>query len=402
MAPTRHWHAALTSQAWRRALFLLACIAPLIAGILSRFQRHSHWFSDYDAVACAGEKLARGEDFYAWPVACSHGMKSSGYVYPPHVARMFEAGAEAIGPDAFKAAYLVLAAISFGFLCWFVFLRRNAPGEFWDRAPGFALVTGSLVYYANIAVPLHALICVAALAAPKRPWLFALALAAAAALKPVYLVYGLVLLVVQAPVLMRLGLGAAAAILGLAPTAAFALGGGRWVEAWRHNLDFFVYGRQPGEGFYGWLSVLGIEERGLVPAAACALFVGALSLAAIVIAVRAKLDGSTRVALGLGIACLVNPRLSANDIMPLALAAGSAIAIARAAELSDRARRGIVALVAGGLCIGGVGNSLDAGDYCVKVCTLMLTAAVLWLAVALARRETGPAAADGVTSPSSA
>jgi hypothetical protein len=402
MTPTRPWHAALTSQAWRRALFLLLCVAPLIAGILSRFKRHSVWFSDYDAVACAGEHLARGEDFYQWPTVCSHHMKSSGYVYAPHVAQMFEAGAEAIGADAFKIAYLVLSLICFGFLAWFVFLRREAPAGFWDRAPGFALVTGSLVYYANIAVPLHALICVAALAAPRRPWVFALALAAAAALKPVYLVYGLVLLLVQGPVLMRLGLGAMAALLGLAPTVMFALSGSRWVEPWRDNLDFFVYGRQPGEGFYGWLSALGLEERGLLSAAACASFVGVVSLAAIAIAVRAKLSGPARVALGLGIACLVNPRLSANDIFPLALAAGSVIAIARTAELSERTRKGLVALVAGGLCIGGIGNSLDAGDYSVKICTLMLTAAVLWLAAALLNSEGRRAAADASISPSSA
>ena len=403
MTPTKRWFDALISQGWRRSLFVFLCCAPLMMGIISRFLKHSHWFSDYDAVACAGEKLAHGEDFYAlpatWSTPCSHGMQSSGYVYPPHVAQMFEAGAEAVGADVFKAVYLLIAAISFGFLSWFVFLRRGAPAEFWDRAPGFALVTGSLVYFANIAVPLHALICLAALAAPKRPWLFALALAAAAALKPVYLVYGLVLLILQAPVLTRLATGAVATALGLAPTAAFVLGGGEVVAAWRRTLEYFVYDRQPGEGFYGWLFALGVDGRGLGPTAACALYVGALSLAAIAIAVRARLDGPTRVALGLGIACLVNPRLSANDILPLALATGSVIAVARAAALPEGARRGVVALAAGGLCIGGLGNSLDLGDYCVKACTLMLTAAVLWMALALVWGS--PAAAGRVTSASS-
>jgi hypothetical protein len=401
MKSDARWFDALTSRGWRRALFLILCCAPLAMGIVSRFKHHSHWFSDYGAVACAGEHLAAGDDFYAWPTPCSHGMKSSGYVYPPHVARMFEAGAEVVGADALKVGYIVLSAACFAFLCWFVFLRRGAPGAFWDRAPGFALVTGSLVYFANIAVPLHALICGAALVAPKRPWVFALALAAAAAMKPVYLVYGLVLLLVQTPVAMRLALGAAAALAGLAPTAAFAFSGSPWVEAWRRNLDFFVYGRQPGDGFYGWLAALGLEDRGLAPAAACALFVGAVSLAAVFIAVRAKLDGPGRVALGLGVACLVNPRLSANDIFPLALGAASVIVIARAGGLPERTRRGVVALAAGGLCIGGVGNSLDAGDYCVKVCTLMLTAAVLWLAAALARRKPEEAAGS-LTAPASA
>ena len=387
MTPTTRWFDALISRRWRRALFLVLCCAPLAMGIISRFHKHSHWFSDYDAVACAGEKLAHGEDIYALSTPCPQRMKSSGYVYPPYVARIFEAGVEAIGVDAFKAAYLVLATFSFGFLCWFVFLRDSAPGEFWDRAPGFGLVTGSLVYFANIAVPLHALICLAALAAPRRPWMFALALAAAAALKPVYLVYGLVLLVVQAPILTRLAAGAVAAGLGLAPTAAFVLGGGEVVASWRRTLEYFVYDRQPGEGFYGWLFAIGIDGRGLALAAACALYVGLLSLAAIAIAVRAKLGGPDRVSLGLGIACLVNPRLSANDVLPLALAAGSVIAIARAGELPERTRRGVVALTAGGFCIGGLGNILDVGDYSVKVCTLMLTAAVIWLALTLVQRN---------------
>ena len=224
-------------------------------------------------------------------------------------------------------------------------------------------------------------------------------MAAAAALKPVYLVYGLVLLVVQAPVLTRLATGAAATALGLAPTAVFVLGGGEVVAAWRRTLENFVYDRQPGEGFYGWLFAIGMDGRGLGAAVACALYIGALSLAAIAIAVRARLDGPARVSLGLGIACLVNPRLSANDILPLALATGSVIAVARAAALPEGVRRGVVALAAGGVCIGGLGNSLDLGDYSVKACTLMLTAGVLWMALSLVRRS--PAAATGATSASS-
>ena len=100
MTPTKRWFDALISQGWRRALFLLLCCAPLMMGIIGRFLKHRHWFSDYDAVACAGEKLAHGEDFYVLATSCSHGMQPSGYVYPPYVAQMFEAGAEAVGADA--------------------------------------------------------------------------------------------------------------------------------------------------------------------------------------------------------------------------------------------------------------------------------------------------------------
>ncbi|MDZ4760744.1 MAG: hypothetical protein SGJ21_06705 [Alphaproteobacteria bacterium] len=382
----KRWHDALTARVWRRILVLALCAAPLVAGIASRFERGSHWFADFDAVACAGERLEAGLPIYVKVAECP-GMYPSGYVYPPHVAQGFAWLSGWLGDEAWRGVYLAVCAASVLFLMWAAFLRRETPGGFWDRIPAFALITGSTIYWANIALPLHALICLSALVAHRRPWLFALALAAVAALKPVYLTYALVLMVLPTPLWRRLLMTVAAAGLGLAPTIAFTLTGGELVGQWREALEFYVYDVQPGDGFFGWLGLLGVDGRGVGGIAGWLLYAGLMSAAAMIVAACSGMSAQDRVWLGVGVGALVNPRLSPNDVIPLAILVGSVIAAARMGNIGDRTRRWIVGVTAGACCIGGLGNSLDAGDYAPKLFTLVASVALTWLAAEVLRRE---------------
>jgi hypothetical protein len=381
----RAWSDWVAAKAWRRVLFVVICLAPLVTGVVNRLAEGSRWLQDFDAVACAGVRLNDGLPIYETEPTCA-GMEPTGFVYLPWVARAFGAGVDALGYEGVRALYVAIYAGSFALLAWAAFFSRRAPGSVWDRLPVLGLVTGSTVYWGNVAPILHALVVGAALIAPRFPLVFALALAAAAAVKPVFLTYGIVLLVLPIPVWKRLALGALAAGLGLAPTIGFMLTGGDLAEAWRANLDYFVYRTQPGDGFLGWLDIVGLDASGAAPMAAWVVFAAGLTLAAVVLAERGGLLAEQRVWLGLGAGALANPRLVQLDVFMLAALVGALVVLARTGGLSERARRWGVRVTIGAALVGALGNSLDAGDYAPKVFTLAMTGVLAWLALTAARR----------------
>ncbi len=380
------WSDWIAAKAWRRVLFVLVCLAPLISGVASRIAKGSIWFQDFDAVACAGERLAAGLPIYEQEPTCA-GMEPTGFVYLPWVARVFGAASNAIGYDGLKWSYAAVYVAAFALLGWAAFLNRKAAGSVWDRLPVLGLVTGSTIYWGNVAPILHAFVAAAALVAARHPALFALALAMAAAVKPVFLTYGIVLLVLPIPLWKRLALGAATAGLGLAPTLHFMATGGELAAQWQANLDFFVYRVQPGDGFLGWLGMLGADTGSLAAQAGWAVYAAVVTIAAVVIALRAGLTPEQRVWLGMGAGALANPRIVPLDVLMLAVLVGAVIHVARTAAISDRARKWAVGLAAGSAIVGALGNSLDAGDYAPKVFTLVITGVLVWMAVAATRRQ---------------
>lgn len=381
----RVWSEWIEAKAWRRVLLVLICIMPLAAGVMSRLSEGSTWFRDFDAVACAGSRLAAGLTIYDAFPACE-GMKPTGYVYLPWVAQAFEAASAVLGYNGFKLVYGAVYLLAFGLLAWAAFLKRDAVGGVWDRILAMGLVTGSTLYWGNIAVVLHALVVGAALVATRRPILFACVLAAAATVKPIFLTYGIVLLVLPIPLWKRLGLGALAAGLGLAPTVHFMLTGGALVDQWNANLEFYVYGRQPGDGFLGWLDVVGFDAGSTAAQAGWAVFAAVVVVAAVTLAERGGLSPQQRVWLGMGAGALANPRIVPLDVFMLAMMLGAAIHVARLAGLQEQERRWAVGLCIGAALVGALGNSLDAGDYAPKVFTLGVTGVMIWMAAVVARR----------------
>lgn len=369
---------------WPRALLLLVLVAPLVSGVISRFLRGSHWFSDFEAVECAGQRLLQGLPIYD-PAATCPGMKPSGFVYLPSIAEAFSWISQTLGSELWRLVYVGVFFLTFAYLLWVCFIRKGGPGERWDRLLGLGLVTGSAPYWANIALPLHAALCLAAWYAPRKPVIFTICLAIAGAIKPVFLTYGLVLLALPLPVWKRFGLGAAAAVAGLAPTLAFLTMGGGLAEEWSRSIDLFIYDVQPGDGFYGWIDVLGISSLGLAPSLGWALFALGLCGCVIVLAGCGGLQARDRALLGLGVGALANPRITPNDTLLLAMLIGALFALIRLSDMSEGKRRrlaGALALICG---LGALGQSLDLGDYAPKVVTLALTLTLVLLCVGYAR-----------------
>lgn len=378
---------------WVKAILAVCLIAPLATGVVSRFLRGSHWFADFEAVECAGQRLLQGLPIYD-PAATCPGMKPSGFVYLPSIAEAFASISARLGPELWRGVYLGVFFIAFGFLLWATVIRRGGPGERWDRCLGLGLVTGSAVYWANIAVPLHAALCLAAWFAPRRPIVFAVCLALAGAIKPVFLTYGLVLLALPIPIWRRLALGAAAGIAGLAPTLVFLLQGGELAEQWRASLELFIYDVQPGDGFYGWIDVLGLSSLGVLPSLGWAAFALMLCFCVIVLAGGGGLRPRERALFGLGVGALANPRITPNDTLLLALLIGSLFALLRLSDMAEASRRrwaGGLALVC---ALGALGQSLDLGDYAPKVVSLTLALALAALALRIGRSRSSEWIAD--------
>lgn len=365
---------------WLRVLLLLVLVAPLVSGVVSRFLRGSHWFSDFEAVECAGQRLLQGLPIYD-PAATCPGMKPSGFVYLPSIAEAFSGISQFLGADLWRLIYVGVFFLTFGYLLWACFFRRGGPGERWDRLLGLGLVTGSAPYWANIAIPLHAALCLAAWTAPRRPIVFTICLAIAGAIKPVFLTYGLVLLALPLPVWKRLALGAAAAVAGLAPTISFLATGGGVAEEWSRSIDLFIYDVQPGDGFYGWIDVLGLSSLGLAPSLGWALFAIGLCVCVVVLAGSGDLNPRERALLGLGAGALANPRITPNDTLLLAMLIGALFALIRMSDMATRERRWLAGALAFICAFGALGQSLDLGDYAPKIVTLALTLTLIVLTV---------------------
>ena len=378
------WSDKLTARAWRRILFVLFCAAPLLSGVIGHLVRPSHWFRDYEAMACAGQRLDQGPGIYDAQAACD-GMEATPYIYLPFVAKSFAAAQEAVGPTIEKVAYAGLFIASIGFLIWCLILRPDAPGRLWDRMAVMGLLTGNTVYWGNISIMLHAIVCALALIAPRRPLLMALGVAACIAVKPVFLTYCAVFLLMDLPIWKRIGLAATAAGLGLAPTAGFYLAGGEMFSAWIGGVQSMALNRVPGDGFYAWLSWLGVGANGVAATATYVVFALAITICALLIAERAGLSAQNRVWLGVGLAGIANPRILPYDIILLAPLIGVLVVTARTCVSDSRQRRAIVALSAGMCAVAMLGNSLDVGLYTMKACTLGVAIAMIVLTLALQR-----------------
>lgn len=378
---------------WVRVILALLLLAPLLSGVVGRLLRGSHWFSDFEAVECAGQRLVQGLAIYD-PVATCPGMRPSGFVYLPSIAEAFSVVSARLGPELWRGMYLAVFFGAFAYLLWATFIRREGPGGRWDRFLGFALVTGSAPYWANIAVPLHALMCLAAWMAPRRPILFGICLAVAGAIKPVFLTYGLVLLALPLPILTRLAIGGLSALAGLAPTLVFIMTGGDLAEEWRRSLELFIYDVQPGDGFYGWIDVLGLSSLGLAPSLGWAVFALALSGSVLILAGAGGLQPRERALFGLGVGALANPRITPNDTLLVAMLIGALFALLRLADLKDSTRRWWAGSLAWVCALGALGQSLDLGDYAPKVVTLMLALSLLGLAAYVGRSRPGLWIAD--------
>lgn len=324
------------NAAWKSYAIGFLFWLPLLSGVVSRFKKSSQWFGDYGAIACAAEKWLQGGQIYdrELGVQCPD-IYNVPYVYHPAIAQAFSYPLQMLGDRGMLIAYAVLFALSCVALIWLMAWRGRKEAR--KRSSRFAaFLTGSAIYWGNIAVIFHALIGVVAVALHKRPSLLVIAIALGALAKPLFLPFAAVFVLAPWPFWRRALYVLATLALGAGPSAYFLQYGGELAAQWRDIVSYFVYVDRPGAAFFGWLSLLGQPID--TPAAAIA-YVGFASLmcaAGLILAEGLDVDGEARTLLGLSLGVILIPRLMSQDFWLL----GPGLAALAVVLLEKHARAG--------------------------------------------------------------
>jgi hypothetical protein len=360
---------------------VLAFAAPCLSGVLGRLLKGRAFFTEYDSIACAGERVNAGLSPYAADFGCA-GMHAQPFVYLPWVADAAGAALRAVGPDAMRSIYIVAYIAALALIGWLVFLRKATPGRPIERAPFLALITGSAIDVGNIAIPIAALVAVAALSMSKRPLVFIAIVALAGAIKPFQLTYlALIPIALGGSLTRRAAYSAVGAVLGVGVfAAATRLGEPAMLSDWLAAASRMALQVAPGEGLFGWIFGLGLSPPPVALGLAAAGFAAAVVGAAMVAADRAKLDIEPRIWLGMTAAALATPRLMQIDL--LLLGPGLVALAAATCAFAPRAGRRVSQLIFGGACAAVLLSLADLGDVALKAATAMFALAVLIAAAA--------------------
>ncbi|WAC49044.1 hypothetical protein OVA03_03765 [Asticcacaulis sp. SL142] len=365
------------------AIIFLFCL-PILSGLIGKIGKSKAWFGDYQAIACAGQKVIESQPIYDFQLACE-GMRPAVFVYLPFIADTAAFLARIFGQTGLQTIYAVIYIFSLLALTWLIYLRKATPAILIQKIPFAAFLTGSAVVWGNIAVLCHAAVGFSALLVASSfwwgPWIFVAIVAACGSVKPVFLTYLAVVLFMQGPILKRLILFGSGTVLGLLPTVLFALDGSALSQQWRDTLSYFVYQLTPGESYYGWLSLFGLSANGALAGIGFLMFAGLMTLAGLAIAEGLKLSATERVWLGLSLGALMIPRLMSQDVfligIGLVIIAVNSRSLNTVNKLVDWIKdRGLTLLTF--ICVFIlIGNAVELGDYATKIGTLLLCMYVL-------------------------
>lgn len=322
--------------AWKSYAIGFLFWLPLLSGVVSRFKKTSEWFGDYGAVACAAEKWLQGEPIYnrALGEECP-AVHNVVYVYHPAIAEAFANALSVLGHQGMFWTYAAVFALACASLVWIMIGRGDKETR--RRSNRFAgFLTGSAIYWGNIAVVGHALIGIAAVVFRKRPSLLVIAIALAALAKPLFLPFAAVFVLAPWPFWRRALYTLAAIALGAGPSAYFLQYGGELATQWRDLISYFVYIDRPGAAFFGWLDLIGQPIDTLGASAAYLGYAALMCVAGLILAEGLDLNGETRALLGLSLGIMLIPRLMSQDFWLL----GPGLATLAVALIERHARAG--------------------------------------------------------------
>jgi hypothetical protein len=360
---------------WLPVLFFL----PLIVGIIAKLYRSKYIFSEYQSVACAGLKALQGAPIYALDLQCP-GMRAASFVYLPGVAQVAAFFERILTEPGFLVLYLVFYLAAAAALIYFPLFARKTPGNWRDKLPFAVFLSSSAFMLGNIAVILHGLVLVGALAIEISPWLFIAAVAVGAWVKPTFLTYLMVVLLLDIPLMRRVGLMAAGILIGLLPLGHFILTGGALTQQWYALLSHYVYEVTPGVGFFGWTSLIGLDPAPIGVKLVYLVFAGLIALSGLALVKGLQLNRSERIWLGLSLAALLIPRIMSEDICligpGLVILADKSASLTRQGQGALRNGRGIILA----LCVFAFAGAMTGlADYSEPVALLGLCLYVLWL-----------------------
>ncbi|XBQ16477.1 MAG: hypothetical protein ABL308_01055 [Oceanicaulis sp.] len=362
--------------ALRTVLIALFFAAPLLSGLVNRaVDRDPFTMPDYGAIACGAEKLAAGEPLYETGRRQNcEGYESPAYLYPPFLAGVVLGLQASFGPEGARALYFSVYLAAIGYLLWTAFLASGPPGARHDRFKYIGLITATPIWFANVALIVHAVIVYAAQAAMRRPAILMAVLVAASMVKLSFLTCVLVFACLPMPVWKRIALSTLTAIAGIGAVTAFMQTGGEAALLWRESLAYVAFEWVPGNGAMGWAVRMGAPDAAAV--AIALVFAALVALSALLICEQGEADVRQRVFIGLAAAVLAMPRIMPYDVFLLApgMVAIVELAVKADARLGLWARR---AALAG--CVGAVVMSLAGyADQRLDV-ALALFAAALFL-----------------------
>jgi hypothetical protein len=369
-------HADTKRSTWKTYAICALFWLPLLSGVVSRLVKDSIWLGDYGATACAAEKWLQGGRIFDIDLACP-GITLSMYIYHPWIAQTFSVPLRYLGQDNMRIAYAVVFALAVAALLWVMVGRRStAPRR--KRAWFGGFMVGSAIYWGNLAVLPHALIGLSATMLRRWPIFLMLAIAIGMIMKPLFIAFVAVFLLLPKPLLTRIGYAAATAILGGLPSLWFLYQGGALAEQWAALVAQVVYVDRPGDAFLGWVSMFGGDVAARATMIGYVVFAGVITACAMLIAEGLELDVESRAMLGLSLGVLLNPRLMSQDFWMLGpgLLAVIVALSARAPNLGATLERIVL-----GLCIVAlIGNLADLADYLTKIVTLCFTLMLVFVA----------------------
>ena len=315
-------------------LFLL----PIGTGLVQRVAKPNHWFRDFDAFSCAAARLGHRLPLYTNAIPCPR-QKPTIYVYPPYLARLWEALQHAAGLSGATALY---GGLYFFLLIYLLRLfisgklvTSGEPG--WMRAPLLVTIGTGLFTCGNIAVIIHGLIALAAIILWEYPILTMTLIVLAAAVKPVFLVYAVLFLFHPMNWRKKFAYGAATIILGLAPLLYFKFHDSVRFAHEMKLIGYFTLVNDRGVGFLNLTGLLGLAAFGPLMAVLYGMFVSVLILCGFSLCVLAEATARERLWIGITIAIFADPRLMFYDF--LTVAPGIVCLIGLSQRLGERFHR---------------------------------------------------------------
>ena len=381
---------ARRSRLARTLVFLY--LAPLLFGLGAKLMHSGHLFGEFETVACAGMRALAGQPYYSINLTCA-GQAVPAFVYLPGVAEAAGQLISWLSLPGFTALYGLLYGAGMVAMFAIPLFAPAVPGDWRQRLPFAALMTGGAVTWGNIAILLHGGILTAALIGGATSWVLVAAIVVAAWIKPVYLAYLAVIALADATWRRKIPLVLTGLIGGLLPTVIFTMSGSPLSHQWLNLLQHFVCDVTPGVGVLGWLQALGINGRSLLAQAIWAGFAAALLGSAVLLARDLKLNAGERLWLGLGLAALLIPRIMSQDVfligpglLVLALQAPKLLATDMAGWERFLVQRGPLVLT--GLCtLSLVGGLTSFSDILTPLTMFGFTAYLLMLGQIPLRRR---------------
>lgn len=358
---------------------------PLASGVLGRWIQGKQIYSglDFESILCGGARAAQDQSRYAvhGDFHCDAYDAASSFIYLPWIADLGHAAVAAFGTSIVTMVWALLFTVS---LAVAIYIPLLAPMSFTSRKarlPFASLITGSVVFWGNIAGLVYALMALSTYIAARRPAVFVSVVVFAGSIKQTWLTNLTVILLLDLPWWKRWTYFLIGAAAGLAPTLWFVVTANpAEVSAWADVTRYTAMVQTPGQGLLRWAQLLGLPPNSdwIIP-----LWIGfaaAMVIAGLGLVEHYRPSGRARVWLGLLIAVLIIPRIASYDF--LLFAPGIALLL----DIATREGKRLVANTVYGACVLTLIIGIaDSADHAIVLVTLTSSASIMLIGLPHAR-----------------